>query len=183
MQWETRVVRRTRTRARSKKPRRTQQGRRRNGTSKRKRDTSDPSGVRGPQALRAHGSTWELKARMRHGRRSHASWPPFSAGCWTNQGCDIQCPRSRPDNPWRSPSAPDSATITSPQRLARVAWTSELCRQARSLTSGDPCRRSASRYLASSYGVRSCQQRKRIRIHLKASDRRAAWWLLPRPRC
>ncbi len=58
--------------------------------------------------------------------------------------------------------------------LAKGAWTSELFSQAKSLTSADPRRRRASRYVASSYDVRSCQHRKRIRIHLKASARSAA---------
>ena len=33
----------------------------------------------------------------------------------------------------------------------------------------------AVRSVASSYGVRSCQQRDKIRIHVKANARRAAW--------
>ena len=91
-----------------------------------------------------------------------------------------QVPALSPDGRWLAYQSDESGQseiyvrIASPPRLAKAAWTSELCRQARSLTSGDPCRRSASRYVASSYGVRSCQQRKRIRIHLKASERRAA---------
>ena len=57
MQWETRVVRRTRRRAGSKGPQRTQQSRRRNGTSRRKRDKSDSLNVRGTHAPRAHRLT------------------------------------------------------------------------------------------------------------------------------
>jgi serine/threonine protein kinase len=40
----------------------------------------------------------------------------------------------------------------------------QLCRQAKFLASGDPRRRSASMEVSSSYGLRSCQQRNRIRI-------------------
>ena len=41
-------------------------------------------------------------------------------------------------------------------------------------------RRRAAKYLDSSYGVCSCQQRKMMRIHLNARARTAAWCLLPR---
>ncbi len=54
MQWETRVVRRTRIRARSKERQRTQQSRRSNGINKRKRDRSEPFSARGTHAPRAH---------------------------------------------------------------------------------------------------------------------------------
>ena len=51
------MVRRIRIRARSKEPQRTQQSRRRNVTSRRKRNKSDPLGVRGTHAPRAHRLT------------------------------------------------------------------------------------------------------------------------------
>src|SRR5215469_18780502 len=38
---------------------------------------------------------------------------------------------------------------------------------------------SDARYRASSYGTWSFQQRNKIRCHLKAKARRAAWWFLP----
>jgi hypothetical protein len=49
----------------------------------------------------------------------------------------------------------------------------EVCRMHR--RRGEVRRLSAVREVASSYGVRSCQQRYTIRIHVKANARRAAW--------
>jgi hypothetical protein len=47
----------------------------------------------------------------------------------------------------------------------------------------DPRLLSAWREADSLYGVRSCQHRKSMRIHLNASARTAVWWALPWSRC
>src|SRR5215813_3774722 len=49
--------------------------------------------------------------------------------------------------------------------------------------SGEPRLANAVKYLFSSYATRSCQQRNRMRIHLKANALTAAWWSWPRSRC
>ena len=61
MQWETKAVRRTRPRARSKEPQKTKQRRKSNGISRRKRDKAEPGASLGrwpPQRPRRCGTVW-----------------------------------------------------------------------------------------------------------------------------